>query len=61
MCQFQFVSGIFETIGIILNVAARLPPNVTRYIAQLSALAEMSALILPTHLHHNSHYGVVLE
>ena len=55
LCQLRFDTPIFETIRIISNVAARLPPDVTRCIAQLSAYDEISALIRPTHLHHSSY------
>ena len=57
MCQFRFDIWIFETIRIIPNVAARLPADVTRCVAELSAPDEMSALIRPTHLHYNSYLG----
>jgi len=52
--------GIFETIRIIPNVAARLPADVTRCVAQFSAPDEMSALI-HRHLHHDSYYCTVQE
>src|SRR5437016_1652459 len=45
MCHFRFDIWIFETIRIIANVAARLPADVTRCVARLSSLDEMSALI----------------
>jgi hypothetical protein len=43
-----------ETIGIVSN-AARLAADVTRCVADFSAPDEMSALIWPTRLHHNSY------
>ena len=61
MCQFGFDIGIFETIRIIPNVAARLPADLTGCVAELSASDEMSALIQPSHLYYNSYYGVVSE
>jgi hypothetical protein len=54
--SFDSISGIFETTRIIPNVAARLPADVTRSVAQLSAPDEMSALIQPSYLHHDSYY-----
>jgi hypothetical protein len=54
MCQFGFDIGIFATIRIIPNVAARPPADVTRCVAQLSAPDEMSALVQPSHLHYDS-------
>src|SRR4030095_3025830 len=47
----------FETMRIIPNVAGRLPADVTRCIAQLSAYDEISALIRPTYVHHSSSYA----
>jgi len=54
MCQARFDIWIFETIRIIPSVAARLPADVTRCVAQLSAPDEMSTLIQPSYLHHDS-------
>ena len=47
----------FETIRIIPNVAARPAADVTRCFARVSAHDEMSTLIEPSHLHHDSYYG----
>jgi hypothetical protein len=44
MCQFRFDIWIFETMRIIPNVAARLPGDVSKCGAQLSADVEMATL-----------------
>src|SRR5437867_2565315 len=56
--SFDSIAGIFETRRIIPNVAARLPADVTRCAAELSATDEMSALIY-RHLHHDSDWSTL--
>jgi hypothetical protein len=53
--SFDSIYGIFETLRIIANVAARLPAVVTRWVAELSAPDEMSTLIQPSYLHYDSY------